>query len=693
MVAAGAAAAAVVAVVVAAAAGRGGGGGGGGGGTGSAPVNQIPPSITGTPAVGATLTCNRGTWYASDGPGSQITFSYDWRRGGASIASASGSTYPVVAADEGADLTCRVVATNTFGTTSVTSAPVTIGSGGGAGGGPGGGSGDVPVNTALPSITGTPAVGQVLTCTRGSWTGTGITYAYQWRRSGVLISGATSSTYTVVAFDQDTALTCTVTATAAAGSRSATSPPVTVGAGSGGGPVNTALPTIVGTALPGQVLTCDPGTWTGTGITYTYLWRRNTTTAGVGATYPVTSADVGTALTCAVTATSADGSTTATSAPVTVSGPSGHAPANTTPPAITGTAAVGGTLACSPGVWTGTPTYAYLWRRGGLTIDGATGSTYVAAAADAGASLTCTVVATNGSGSAAASSAPVTVAAAGPPTATTAPALTGSGAVGTALTCSQGTWSGAGITYRYAWTRDGAAIPDAGADRYVVLSADQGTALGCSVTARNSAGTTVASTATRTVPSSAAGAPVATVAPGITGTASTGQTLTCDPGTWTGDPTIALTTVWQRDGTSVATGPTYLLTAADSDATLRCVVVATNPAGRGAARSAPVGGGACNGATGVTINGGDAATTSPAVQLSIRPPAGATTVLVSNHADLSGATTIPLSGTCTYAWTLDAIPGLPLTWSVYVQFDTDATIYSDSILVDQPAARPRGLVR
>jgi hypothetical protein len=81
-----------------------------------------------------------------------------------------------------------------------------------------------PVNTVAPAVTGTAAVGQVLTCSQGTWTGTPTpTYAYQWLRGGSNISGATSSTYTVISGDSGTTLSCRVTATNAAGSASATS--------------------------------------------------------------------------------------------------------------------------------------------------------------------------------------------------------------------------------------------------------------------------------------------------------------------------------------------------------------------------------------------------------------------------------------------------------------------------------------
>lgn len=54
-----------------------------------------------------------------------------------------------------------------------------------------------PVNTVLPTITGSAVMGQTLTASSGSWTDGGETYTctYQWTRNGVDISGATSATY------------------------------------------------------------------------------------------------------------------------------------------------------------------------------------------------------------------------------------------------------------------------------------------------------------------------------------------------------------------------------------------------------------------------------------------------------------------------------------------------------------------
>ena len=86
----------------------------------------------------------------------------------------------------------------------------------------------------------------------------------------------------------------------------------------------------------------------------------------------------------------------------------GNAPVNTVAPAITGTAQEGQTLSCSTGTWSGSPTYAYQWKRNGSNIGSATNSTYILVTADVGQSIKCTVTATNFIGSSNADSNTVT---------------------------------------------------------------------------------------------------------------------------------------------------------------------------------------------------------------------------------------------------------------------------------------------
>jgi hypothetical protein len=71
-----------------------------------------------------------------------------------------------------------------------------------------------PVNTAPPTITGTPAVGKTLTATPGEWDTEGLTFAYQWQANGADIAKATGATYRVRAADQGATITVVVTARA-----------------------------------------------------------------------------------------------------------------------------------------------------------------------------------------------------------------------------------------------------------------------------------------------------------------------------------------------------------------------------------------------------------------------------------------------------------------------------------------------
>ena len=79
-------------------------------------------------------------------------------------------------------------------------------------------------------ISGSAQVGNTLTVSNGTWTGTNpITYVYEWQRCDsagancVAISGATSSTYTLVAADVGFRIRSRVTATNSRGSTPADS--------------------------------------------------------------------------------------------------------------------------------------------------------------------------------------------------------------------------------------------------------------------------------------------------------------------------------------------------------------------------------------------------------------------------------------------------------------------------------------
>jgi hypothetical protein len=189
-------------------------------------------------------------------------------------------------------------------------------------------------------------------------------------------------------------------------------------------PANTKPPTITGQATVGQTLSASTGSWTGS-PSLAYQWERcnssglscETIAAAQSSGYAVLAADVGKTLAVTVTGSSSAGSAAAQSAPTAVVS---AVPANSSPPAISGTAREGETLSASPGSWSGS----YQWERcnssgvGCEAIAGATSSTYAVLAADVGKTLAVTVTGSSSAGSASAQSAPtaVAVSAAGPVT-------------------------------------------------------------------------------------------------------------------------------------------------------------------------------------------------------------------------------------------------------------------------------------
>ncbi|HLH13399.1 MAG TPA: carboxypeptidase regulatory-like domain-containing protein [Solirubrobacteraceae bacterium] len=128
-----------------------------------------------------------------------------------------------------------------------------------------------------PSISGSPAVGQVLACLKGTWSGNPTPkFRYRWLRDGVSIPTATGETYTVETVDQGHRLECEVTAnngvySLATGSFnvSARSAPVEVPVAAPASPgpaptVNTSTATPTTSTTPTGSTTSGTGT-TGTG--------------------------------------------------------------------------------------------------------------------------------------------------------------------------------------------------------------------------------------------------------------------------------------------------------------------------------------------------------------------------------------------------------------------------------------------
>jgi hypothetical protein len=217
----------------------------------------------------------------------------------------------------------------------------------------------VPSNSTSPQIlletngdysatvlNGSPQMGQVLLRGQGDWTGSAplSLTSVQWQRcdatGSTCTTVATAARYTVQTPDNGYALRIRITVSNALGSSTAVSAMTGVvgGASSTAPPVNLTLPTISGMAQEGQMLGASTGSWSGSPTGYSYEWRRCDTAGGsctsppglTASTYVVQTADVGSTLRVAVTASNAGGSATSISEATSIVA---AAPASTPTPA------------------------------------------------------------------------------------------------------------------------------------------------------------------------------------------------------------------------------------------------------------------------------------------------------------------------------------------------------------------------
>jgi len=181
--------------------------------TAAVPRNTAAPSISGTPREGNTLTARNGTW-----ANSPTSYAYQWQRCAADgtncsdISGATNQSYTLASADVDHAIRVAVTASNTDGQATATSSTTAQVS-----------SRSAPVNSAKPTVSGTPRVGEELTASTGTWTGGVSSYSYQWQRctaSAVCtdVDGASARVYGVRSADVGSSLRVTVTAHNASGS-------------------------------------------------------------------------------------------------------------------------------------------------------------------------------------------------------------------------------------------------------------------------------------------------------------------------------------------------------------------------------------------------------------------------------------------------------------------------------------------
>lgn len=457
-----------------------------------------------------------------------------------------------------------------------------------------------PTATVAPTISGSLAVGQVLSAAPGSWTPTPASYTYQWWSCSSqalaacsLISGATNANYTLTASDGGNYFYVQVTALAAGGGTTANS------AISGRvltQPVVVVAPTVTGSVLVGTTLTVSSGTWNGvTAPAFTYQWQRcsssdlTTCTNIVNATstgFTVTSTDVGFYLRAQVSI-AANAFNLAASAFSGLTSQISSEPLTLALPTISGLVAVDEVLTATRGTFAAfpLPTFTQQWQictstdiTTCLPIEGATALTYTVKEGDVGKYFRIMVTASNNLGVKGSPSALTTVAIkTSLPANTVLPSISGSPIDRQTLTLTVGTWSGVPTpTTAAQWQSctDAAGsncmdISGATSNTLKLTFADLGKYFRAKVTATNRIGVVSAN-------SNILGPVVAATkldrAPATFGFLQVGQEWIATPGIWSGALSPTYSFQWQRcsdekgascTDISGATNKNYLIQSAD----------------------------------------------------------------------------------------------------------------------------------
>ena len=326
------------------------------------------------------------------------------------------------------------------------------------------------------------------------------------------ISKASASTLQLVTGLIGDTVKVVVTATNVAGSSSETSAATSVI--NGLLPSSSKAPEVLGSLVEGQTLSATSGSWSGTEpITYAYQWLQcnaagekcTEISKASGTTLKLISGLIGDTVKVVVTATNVAGSSSETSAATRVV--EGLLPSNGKAPEVLGSLVEGQTLTATSGSWSGTEpiSYAYQWLQCNAAgekcteISKASASTLKLVSGLIGDTVKVVVTATNVAGSHSATSSPSGTIAGILPANEVLPSITGSLLSGQLLSAHPGTWSGTEpITYGYQWQlcsalgKSCANISESTSSTFKLLGLDVGLTLDVVVTAKNVAGSTVA---------------------------------------------------------------------------------------------------------------------------------------------------------------------------------------------------------
>ena len=546
----------------------------------TAPTGSV--TITGTATQGQTLTASNSL---ADVDGITPPITYQWYAGGTAITGATGNTHVLTQTEVGKAITVKAGYTDGFSTVeSVGSAATTAVAN----------VNDLP--TGSVTISGTASTGQTLTASSNTLADLdGITppITYQWKANGTVISGATGSTYLLTLAEANKTITATASYTDGYGAVESVTSAATAAVFTNTAP--TGAVTIGGTVTQNQQLTAVTSALVdvdGLG-SFSYQWKANgVAIAGATAsTLTLAEAQVGKTITVQTSYTDGRGAfesvvSTATAAVVNVN----DAPTGAV--TISGTATQGQTLTAVTSALAdpdGLGAFSYQWYAGGTAITGATGITRVLTLAEVGKVITVKASYTDGHDTPESVTSSATAAVAHINTAPTGSVtITGTATQGQTLTASNSLADVDGITppITYQWYAGGTAITGATGNTHVLTQTEVGKAITVKAGYTDGFSTveSVGSAATTAV-ANVNDLPTGSVT--ISGTASTGQTLTASSNTLADLDGITppITYQWKANGTVIsgATGSTYLLTLAEANKTITATASYTD--GYGAVES------------------------------------------------------------------------------------------------------------
>ncbi len=504
---------------------------------------QAAPVFTTQPVGTTTVLAGTSVTFTAAATGNPAP-TFQWYKGTTLLTGQTAATLTIASptlADAGS---YTVVATNSLG--SVTSSAAVL-----------------IVNQA-PIFTTQPASLTVVAPAAASFTAAASGFpvpTYQWQKGGVAISGATSATYSIPTTSLSDAATYTCVATNSIGTATSNGAVLTIQVP----PAITTQPT--GTTVTAGASASFTVVATGTPAP-TYQWQKNNVniSGATSATYAIASTTLGDAGAYTVVVTNPAGTVTSAAAVLTVNAP----PVITAQPA--NQSVVVGQTATFSVTATGNPTPTYQWRKGGVAIGGATGSTYttpVTVIGDSGSTFD--VVVTNSLGTVTSTAATLTVNPAPVvPTITTQP-LSQTVAAGASVTftvVATGT-----PTPTYQWYKDSVAISGATSSSYTIAAVAATDAGVYAVSATNSQGTITSSGATLTV----LYAPVITTQP-ASQTVVQGSNVTFSV-TANGNPSPTYQWRFNTANISGATGSTYTINGVAPAAGGSYDVVVTNSQG------------------------------------------------------------------------------------------------------------------